>query len=60
MSPGTGADWTPSATRVRDRQLRRIRWQVDRVTDVELADGFNATIDELVDLVELRRRELAA
>lgn len=44
----------------RDRQLRRVGWQVDRVTDVELAERFSATIDELVDLVSLRRRDRAA
>lgn len=44
----------------RDRKLRRVRWQVDRVTDVELAEHFDATIDELVDLITFRRLELAA
>lgn len=39
----------------RDRKLRRIGWHVDRVTDVELADDFHATIDELVELIALRR-----
>lgn len=39
----------------RDRKLRRIGWQVDRVTDVELGERFDATIDELVELVEIRR-----
>lgn len=41
----------------RDRNARRIGWQVDRVTDRELADDFGAAIDELVDLWRLRRRE---
>lgn len=44
----------------RDRQLRRVGWQVDRVTDQELADDFHGTIDELVELIALRRREFAA
>lgn len=44
----------------RDRQLRRIGWQVDRVTDVELKENFHAAIAELVDLVALRRSEVAA
>ena len=44
----------------RDRQLRRIRWQVDRVTDQELRDDFAGTISELVELIHLRRAELAA
>jgi len=44
----------------RDRQLRRVAWQVDRVTDQEVRDDFAAVIGELVELVALRRRELAA
>lgn len=41
----------------RDRGARRIGWQVDRVTDRELADDFRAAIDDLVELWQLRRRE---
>ena len=41
----------------RDRKLRRVGWQVDRVTDVELEQSFDATIDELVELVDDRRNE---
>jgi len=41
----------------RDRQARRVGWQVDRVTDLELRDHFAATIAELVALHDLRRRE---
>lgn len=48
------------ADKGRDRQMRRIGWQVDRVTDQELADGFTRVIDELVELVEIRRGERAA
>jgi very-short-patch-repair endonuclease len=44
----------------RDHQLRRVGWQVDRVTDVEIRERFDVTIAELVELVELRRRSLAA
>lgn len=44
----------------RDRKARRIGWQVDRVTDVELAERFDDTIGDLIDLITLRRRELAA
>lgn len=44
----------------RDRQLRRLRWQVDRVTDQELRDDFAGTINELVELIHIRRSELAA
>jgi very-short-patch-repair endonuclease len=44
----------------RDRQLRRIGWQVDRVTDQELREAFDATIDEVVELVDHRRLTFAA
>jgi very-short-patch-repair endonuclease len=44
----------------RDRKLRRIGWQVDRVTDIELKEHFQETIAELVELVMLRRRSAAA
>ena len=44
----------------RDRQARRIGWQVDRVTDRELRDSFGACMDELGDLILLRCTELAA
>lgn len=43
----------------RDRGARRVGWQVDRVTDLELADDFNAAIDDLVDLHALRSAEFA-
>jgi very-short-patch-repair endonuclease len=44
----------------RDRLLRRIGWQVDRVTDVELKENFGAVITDLAELVALRRREFTA
>ncbi len=44
----------------RDRNARRIRWQVDRVTDQELAHDFDGTIDELVELYRLRAGDVAA
>ena len=44
----------------RDRGMRRIRWQVDRVTDLELADDFRGAIAELVELHRLRRAEVLA
>jgi very-short-patch-repair endonuclease len=44
----------------RDRRLRLIGWQVDRVTDQELRDDFDATIDQLVQLIGYRRRSFAA
>jgi very-short-patch-repair endonuclease len=46
--------------KVRDRELRRVGWQVDRVTDYELDDDFEGTIDELVALREQRRRSFIA
>lgn len=36
--------------KVRDRQARLVGWQVDRVTDQELAEDFDAVIDQLVAL----------
>lgn len=39
----------------RDRALRRVGWQVDRITDVEIREAFHPTIDEIVDLIALRR-----
>jgi very-short-patch-repair endonuclease len=41
--------------KVRDRGLRRLGWQTDRVTDYELDDDFDATISELVDIHRQRR-----
>lgn len=44
--------------KTRDRQLRRVGWQVDRVTDVDIADHLDGTITELVELIALRRAHL--
>lgn len=41
--------------KTRDRGLRRLGWQVDRVSDQELADDFAGTIAELVELYQHRR-----
>jgi Transcriptional regulator, AbiEi antitoxin len=38
----------------RDRNARRIGWQVERVTDQELSTNFGAAIDELVELWTIR------
>ncbi|NND75737.1 MAG: hypothetical protein HKN44_12095 [Ilumatobacter sp.] len=46
--------------KARDRQLRRVAWQVDRVTDQELRDDFAGSITELAELYRLRCAELAA
>ncbi len=45
--------------KTRDRGLRRIGWQVERVTDQELAHDFAGTIAELVELYHLRERPAA-
>lgn len=45
--------------KTRDRGLRRIGWQVERVTDQELRTDFAATITELVELHRLRGRAAA-
>ena len=44
----------------RDRALRRIGWQVDRVTDIEIRESFDATIAEVMDLIDVRRSHPAA
>ncbi len=44
----------------RDRNARRLGWQVDRVTDQELREAFDTTIDELVELHALRRHQVLA
>ena len=46
--------------KARDRGLRRLGWQVERVTDADLREDFAGTVRELVALYHLRRRELAA
>ena len=43
-----------------DRGLRPIGWQVERVTDQELAADFRAVIAELLELHALRSQQLAA
>ena len=55
-----GGRFEAQADKARDRQARRIRWQVDRVTDLELKESFTATIDDLVALFHLRTAELTA
>ena len=46
--------------KVRDRGLRRTGWQTDRVTDHELDDDFDGTIDELVEIHRHRRATFTA
>jgi hypothetical protein len=44
----------------RDRNARRVGWQIDRVTFQELSDDFDRAIDELVELYQMRCREVIA
>ena len=44
--------------KTRDRGLRRLGWQVERVTDRELRDDFDAVISELAELHSLRAASL--
>lgn len=46
--------------KTRDRAIRTIGWQVDRVTDQELDDDFTATIAELVDIHHRRAATFTA
>jgi very-short-patch-repair endonuclease len=46
--------------KARDRGLRRLGWQTDRVTDYELDDDFDGTIDELVDIHRQRHATFRA
>ncbi len=55
-----GGRFDSQRDKARDRQARRIGWQVDRVTDQELRDSFDACMDEVAELFRLRRSELAA
>ena len=45
--------------KARDRAARLIGWQVDRVTDQELDDDFDATIDEVVTIYRHRRETVS-
>jgi hypothetical protein len=55
-----GGRFDAQRDKARDRGARRIDWQVDRVTDLELATDFTAAIDDLAELLRLRRRQIAA
>ena len=46
--------------KVRDRGLRRLDWQVDRVTDYELDADFEGTLDELAEIHRHRRASVTA
>jgi very-short-patch-repair endonuclease len=46
--------------KTRDREARLLGWQVERVTDQELAENFDATIDQLVRLYHQRRAAMTA
>ncbi len=46
--------------KTRDRQARLLGWEVERVTDQELAEDFNGTIDQIVTLYRRRQATFAA
>lgn len=46
--------------KIRDRNARLLGWDVERVTDLELADDFDAVIDQLVALYRRRQVTFAA
>jgi very-short-patch-repair endonuclease len=49
-----GGRFDAQRDKARDRQARRIGWQVERVTDQELRESFDTCIDELAELFHLR------
>ena len=55
-----GGRFDAQRDKTRDRQARLIGWQVDRVTDQDLAADFTGTIRELVQLHSQRRATIAA
>jgi very-short-patch-repair endonuclease len=46
--------------KVRDRQTRLLGWEVERVTDQELAENFTGAIDEIVALYRRRQAMFSA
>ena len=46
--------------KIRDRTARLLGWDVERVTDLELADDFDGVIDQLVALYRRRQATFAA
>jgi very-short-patch-repair endonuclease len=46
--------------KTRDRQARLLGWEVERVTDQELAEDFHGTIDQIVALYRRRQATFAA
>lgn len=52
-----GGRFEAQRDKARDRAARRVGWQVDRVTDQELDDNFDAAISDLVALHALRSSE---
>lgn len=42
----------------RDRKVRRIGWQVERVTDADLRADYGGTVTEIADLYHLRRDQI--
>lgn len=46
--------------KTRDRQLRRVGWSVERVTDAELRENFRGTVGELAEMYRLHAARFAA
>ena len=55
-----GGRFDAQRDKARDRQARRVGWQVDRMTDQELRESFDRAITELVEMFQLRCEELHA
>lgn len=53
-----GGRFDAQRDKARDRQARKIRWQVDRVTDQELREDFDGTIREVSELYFQRAAEV--
>ena len=55
-----GGRFEAQRDKIRDRQARRLGWQVERVTDQELRDSFRRAVDDLEELFRLRHDQLRA
>ena len=55
-----GGRFDAQRDKARDRQARRVGWQVDRLSDLELREDFESCMDELAGLFRLRRTQQAA
>lgn len=55
-----GGRFETQRDKTRDREARLLEWQIERVTDQELAESFDATIDQLARLYHQRRASVRA